>query len=1409
MVIVKYKLDGGSADIASFRKQDFVGTLSLPFDLKKISWEVSNAAFKNAIELVETSQDCFKLRLICGAFKLEQPQIEFSVSIFYKKKLNRRIDIRLCYPKSDAAFIVIPQFNDIIWGRNVNCGLLRIKPSPNNKGANWWQYNNIKNLYIKKSKSIYINGFKGVKFQGFDCYEIPLSLVQEKKIDITFLGEDKSPVHPDKVNVEYYLDKWESATFGVTPLPQDLKVSIIRQKRLVNSIGANEIFELLVTPSNPDAPSLQGVSVLCSEPELISVKLKSNNNAEKIIFAVVLNSDKITTYPINISADLTISCKNCKDKHEKISIVSKSPTTEKQIQFCPESIFGLQQSGNAFYPEEINNGIKIEFINNTNLNVANFSLAIIGNTEFQFCGNQKKIVSRLSMKPKGTLTKEVCAPECKGKKLDGQIELKIDGSDYSQIFNVNVELKKKQLNKPSVEILNIFTEDYYSNAVLFDCRVTNIIGIHDTILSVADLDVSKLLCSKEFEICPNSSNSIVRPGDSITFSIRLRKDIEPNEVVAFSLQYDNHNIYSKNIKFWRPENERDGGFKKSIIFPGSNELVSIGYISIVDGDAPSTSKDCIIIRLPKCLKKFRLEPESLCFNDGDVEITDFVGRYEINLNPKLLWPQPIANIEEPIRLPVSIIESFGDKETPFSREILISPIPNEPIVECRYKDMSFTDANPDPKSKGIYSFVEDIHYTSSELSRVGHSNAFVKIEIANIQSITVPNRSAEIVARIHCQRYANKDVKDLFSLDKTDFKIPNSDKVQLSLIIHFDKLAELQKQVPTENSIFAIALIIKHIGGHEFLFQFSGRIHESVQGDWYALDLGTTGIVIAKRQDDGDIIPVPINDATDADSKQLENDSTIISSIMGVHSKTVSNESNKEKEYEILLEKNQDDIEFSEFILPPAKFIVGQSKIPFASEFEHGWESLYAFNSDTPKEITPKTLISELYRSILERLNANNIRRLTLTYPNTYTSEQVLEIKELVSNSLNELCGRVNAVPESDAVVAHYLNLRRSNPLNSRRLKGDENILIYDMGAGTLDISFVEYRMDKVTKKAVATISKKIGIPIAGNYLNLVLFEALKPDLVLDTDVWSPKRRKTTLETLKASGALSSDQVLNYAFKQNQSGEANQKKGSDIVSDPAMVLYLEYCCDKVFKILFGTESWQDCVDTIVFSGRASRFTPLRDRIKKLLGPKGKDIIDEETISDDELKKCVAIGAIQYTNAYSSENDKNRIQIVSHNQYYRIYAIYMDHDEWNNSEVKCVSLIDPSSYNWDVVEVRDAIKSAEFYGEATISLDPEGRYVQIVQSLLSQKQLETLYKNLWFSRRPKAIIEDDCFVNEVVSIPISELGENLEDIKISVEIDVNNNLDLRINDSRYSGEKIRESIENNRYYVVNETLKKLK
>ena len=152
---------------------------------------------------------------------------------------------------------------------------------------------------------------------------------------------------------------------------------------------------------------------------------------------------------------------------------------------------------------------------------------------------------------------------------------------------------------------------------------------------------------------------------------------------------------------------------------------------------------------------------------------------------------------------------------------------------------------------------------------------------------------------------------------------------------------------------------------------------------------------------------------------------------------------------------------------------------------------------------------------------------------------------------------------------------------------------------------------------------------------------------------------------------------------------------------------------------------------------------------------------------------------------------------------------MGHDEWNNSEVKCVSLIDPSSYNWDVVEVRDAIKSAEFYGEATISLDPEGRYVQIVQSLLSQKQLETLYKNLWFSRRPKAIIEDDCFVNEVVSIPISELGENLEDIKISVEIDVNNNLDLRINDSRYSGEKIRESIENNRYYVVNETLKKLK
>ena len=81
-------------------------------------------------------------------------------------------------------------------------------------------------------------------------------------------------------------------------------------------------------------------------------------------------------------------------------------------------------------------------------------------------------------------------------------------------------------------------------------------------------------------------------------------------------------------------------------------------------------------------------------------------------------------------------------------------------------------------------------------------------------------------------------------------------------------------------------------------------------------------------------------------------------------------------------------------------------------------------------------------------------------------------------------------IPESDSVVAYYVKKSMERENN----KAAENVVIYDMGAGTLDLSyvkiFVEQENEKMVKKSI--IEKRIGIPIAGEYFSYLIYENFK-----------------------------------------------------------------------------------------------------------------------------------------------------------------------------------------------------------------------------------------------------------------------------------------------------------------------------
>jgi len=108
-------------------------------------------------------------------------------------------------------------------------------------------------------------------------------------------------------------------------------------------------------------------------------------------------------------------------------------------------------------------------------------------------------------------------------------------------------------------------------------------------------------------------------------------------------------------------------------------------------------------------------------------------------------------------------------------------------------------------------------------------------------------------------------------------------------------------------------------------------------------------------------------------------------------------------------------------------------------------------------------LLRENYRLLnkdyfLPARNSEPIDRLVITHPNSYVSGQIEFLKEHIAKELD--VAEVQTLSESDAVIYDYLknvNAYRDRDCDESVL---ENILCYDMGAGTLDLSFRQVTFD-------------------------------------------------------------------------------------------------------------------------------------------------------------------------------------------------------------------------------------------------------------------------------------------------------------------------------------------------------------
>ncbi len=345
------------------------------------------------------------------------------------------------------------------------------------------------------------------------------------------------------------------------------------------------------------------------------------------------------------------------------------------------------------------------------------------------------------------------------------------------------------------------------------------------------------------------------------------------------------------------------------------------------------------------------------------------------------------------------------------------------------------------------------------------------------------------------------------------------------------------------------------------------------------------------------------------------------------------------------------------------------------------------------------------------KLEKRKIQNLVLSVPNTYSPLDIQNVVDLARKAMKGIYPEnLRIISESDAVACYYLWKHREfeAKLNNevrQKLAKKENVLIYDMGAGTLDLTYFTKTVE--SGKTTVKIHGKMGISKAGNYMDYALAQILK-DLILkqgrDKDNDDTNMSENESFVKKMEHILSFDKKECKAYDIDMKDQAIIKKyvkelkkkldrpeatvvdiellgrninmGSikvkDFICNPLFTQYLTDVTEDVignFAKLYGHGD-KLAVDVVVFSGRSTALNHIRYNVKGALekynsngfvyfadicGSELSEKVEMSNNNHNMLKTVVSYGALAHAILY--DNPKSGYKFEQ-NPVYANYGIVL-------------------------------------------------------------------------------------------------------------------------------------------------------